>query len=114
MLLSEAFNKKAYIIDGRLNLSFMHAVLNSLSLSQHLYDRKDLAELYHFIGNLFDHGEFGWAGTNHLTKQEESAIIQPEKTRSEQSPSSETTQPSAEKQAAKTVSTRKASKTTEE
>lgn len=62
MQLDQSFNKNAYIDDGRLDHAFIGAILDTLKVSQHLYKREDLAKLYHFIGDLFESGDFAWAG----------------------------------------------------
>lgn len=111
MLLDNVFNKGAYISDRSLNHWYMGAMLQSLSAAQHLYDRRDIAKVYHFLGDLFESGDFDWGGTNRLTNVEESAKVEIKETRSVQSPSGEMTQPcDVSEQTAKPVTASKASK----
>lgn len=62
MQLDNAFNLAGYIDEGRLDHAFMGAILETLKMTQHMYKREDLAKLYHFIGDLFESGDFAWAG----------------------------------------------------
>jgi hypothetical protein len=110
MLFDNAFVKEAYIDGRQLNYWFLGAMLNSLSAAQHMYDRKDIADLYHFIGDIIEFGDFDWDGKNRLTKPENCAMLQSRKARSEQSPSGEKPQPSEDKQNAKPVSSKRAAK----
>lgn len=109
MLFDNAFVKEAYIDGRRLNYWFLGAMLNSLSAAQHLYDRKDIADLYRFIADIMEFGDFDWDGKNRLTKPENCVIFQSKEAGSDKSPLGGQTQLSEEKQSAKTVSTKKAS-----
>ena len=62
MQLDNAFCENAYIDEGRLDHAFIGAILDTLRLTQHMYKREDLAKLYHFIGDMFENGDFAWAG----------------------------------------------------
>lgn len=62
MQLDNAFCTSAYIDEGRLDHAFMGAILDTLKVSQHLYKREDLAKLYHFLGDMFEKGDFAWSG----------------------------------------------------
>lgn len=62
MQLDNAFCANAYIDEGRLDHAFIGAILDTLRLTQHMYKREDLAKLYHYLGDLFENGDFAWAG----------------------------------------------------
>lgn len=62
MQLDNAFNIAGYIDDGRLDHAFIGAILETLKMTQHMYKREDLAKLYHFLGDLFEDGDFAWGG----------------------------------------------------
>lgn len=110
MLFDNAFVKEAYVDGRQLNYWFLGAMLNSLSAAQHLYDRKDIADLYRFIGDIIEFGDFDWDGKNRLTKPENCVMLQSREVRRDQSPSDDQTQPLESKQNAKAVSSKKASK----
>lgn len=79
MQLDNAFCLNAYIDDGRLDHAFMGAILDTLKVSQHLYKREDLAKLYHFLGDMFEKGEFSWGGEVSFAPSENKPLTKPEK-----------------------------------
>lgn len=79
MQLDQSFNKNAYIDEGRLDHAFMGAILDTLKVSQHLYKREDLAKLYHFIGDLFDSGDFAWGGDVSFAPEDKKALTKNQK-----------------------------------
>jgi len=79
MQLDKLYNKGAYVQNGRFNHIFMGSQLEVLKLTQHKYDRHDLANAYRFIADIIENGDFPWPGTFPLKNPEESVKIENKK-----------------------------------
>lgn len=75
MQLDKLYCEGAYVQNGRFNHIFMGSELEVLKLTQHKYDRHDLAEAYRFIADIIEFGDFEWPGTFPLKKPENSVKI---------------------------------------
>lgn len=75
MQLDKLYCEGAYVQNGHFNHIFMGSELEVLKLTQHKYDRHDLAEAYRFIADLIEFGDFEWPGTFPLKKPENSVKI---------------------------------------
>ena len=75
MQLDKLYNRGAYVVNGRFNHIFMGSELEVLKLTQHKYDRHDLANAYRFIADIIENGDFPWPGNFPLKNPEESVKI---------------------------------------
>ena len=81
MQLDKLYNRGAYVVNGRFNHIFMGSQLEVLKLTQHKYDRHDIADAYRFIADVIENGDFEWPGTFPLKKPEESVKIENKKSK---------------------------------
>lgn len=105
MQMEKIFNRDAYVFNGRFNSGYMGAVLDIMKCSQHLYKREDVVEVYRFLADMIENGDFAWGGTFDLKKMGKSSIITPKepKEKSIASDGSDTTPKTSGRRSAKPV-----------
>lgn len=62
VLAERIFNKDSYMYGKRFNYGFMGSVLDMLKAFQYKYKREDVANIYRFVADVIEHGDFGWPG----------------------------------------------------
>lgn len=98
------FNSNSYLYGNRFNYSFMASVLDMLKMSQHRYKREDVANVYRFLADIVEKGNFNWAGTFDLKPDTENDIVQTKETEENiASVSEDTTSKKSRKRSAKPI-----------